>query len=90
MADKTFGKTSGAYLFAKICSILVKRVAMTVLVIDTDEELVGDDRGDEKLIGGDGGGELPELEKNGLSYCTLSRSFRSRWKLRGFIKLTKQ
>jgi hypothetical protein len=55
MADRGFGKTSGAYLFAKICSILVKGAAMAVLVIDTDEELVGDDGGD----------ELPELEKNG-------------------------
>jgi hypothetical protein len=65
MADRGFGKTSGAYLFAKICSILDKGAAMTILVIDTDEELAGDDGGDEKLVGGDGGDELPELEKNG-------------------------
>ena len=64
MADKGFGNTSGAYLFAKIYSILVKGAAMAVLVIDTDEELAGDDRGDEELVGGDGGDELPELEKN--------------------------
>jgi hypothetical protein len=64
MADRGFGKTSGAYLFAKICSILVKGAAMAVLVIDTDEELVGDDGGDEELGGDDGGDELPELEKN--------------------------
>jgi hypothetical protein len=47
MADRGFGKTSGAYLFAKICSILVKGAAMAVLVVDTDEELVGEDGGDE-------------------------------------------
>jgi hypothetical protein len=52
MVDKGFGNTSGAYLFAKICSIMVKGAAMIVLVIDTDKELVGDDGGD----------ELPELE----------------------------
>jgi hypothetical protein len=62
MADRGFGKTSGAYLFAKICSILVKGAAMTVLVIDTDKELAGDDGGDEELVGDDGGDELPELE----------------------------
>jgi hypothetical protein len=52
MVDKGFGNTSGAYLFAKICSILVKGEAMTVLVIDIDKELVGDNGGD----------EVPELE----------------------------
>ena len=62
MEDKGFGKTSGAYLFSKICSILVKGAAMAVLVIDTDKELVGDDGGDEELVGYDGGDELPELE----------------------------
>jgi hypothetical protein len=55
MVDKGFGNTSGAYLFAKIYSIMVKGAAMTVLVIDTDEELVGDYVGD----------ELPLLEYNG-------------------------
>jgi hypothetical protein len=62
MADRGFGNTSGAYLFAKICSILVKGAAMTVLVIDTDEELAGDDKGSEELVGDDGGDMLPELE----------------------------
>jgi hypothetical protein len=38
---------------------------MTVLVVDTDEELVGDNGGDKGLGGEDGGDELPELEKNG-------------------------
>jgi hypothetical protein len=52
MADKGLGNTSGAYLFSKICSILVRGEDMTVLVIDTDKERVGDDGGD----------ELPELE----------------------------
>jgi hypothetical protein len=65
MADRGFGKTSGAYLFAKICSILVKGAAMAVLEIDTDEELVGDDGRGEELVGDDGGDELPEFEKNG-------------------------
>jgi hypothetical protein len=47
MADRGFGKTRGAYLFAKICSILVKAgPAMIVLMIDEDEELVGDKGGD--------------------------------------------
>jgi len=55
MEDKGFGNTSGAYLFAKIYSILVKGAAMIVLEIDTVEELVGDDGGD----------ELPELKMNG-------------------------
>ena len=62
MADKGFGNTSAAYLFANICSILVKGAAMTVWVIDTDEEIAGDDGGDEELVGDDGGDELPELE----------------------------
>jgi hypothetical protein len=60
MADRGFGKTRGAYLFAKICSILVKGAAMTVLVIDTDEELVGDN-------GGDGNSEEMMEEINYLS-----------------------
>jgi hypothetical protein len=48
MADRGFGKTRGAYMFAKICSILVKgaRTTMTVLMMDEDEELVGDNGGD--------------------------------------------
>jgi len=48
MADRGFGKTRGAYLFAKICSILVKGAgpAMIVLMMDEDEELVGDNGGD--------------------------------------------
>jgi hypothetical protein len=65
MEDKGFCKTRGAYLVAKICSILVKGATMTVLVVDADEKLVGDDKGDEELVGGDGGGEWPELEKDG-------------------------
>jgi hypothetical protein len=65
MADRGFGKTSGAYLFAKIYSILVKGAAMAVLVVDTDEELVGDNGGDETIVGDDGGDEFPELEMNG-------------------------
>jgi hypothetical protein len=62
MADRGFGNTSGAYLFAKICSILVKGAAMIVLVIDTDEEFSRDDGGNEELIGDDGGDVFPELE----------------------------
>jgi hypothetical protein len=46
MADSGFGKTRGAYLFAMICSILVRGAAMMTLVIDADEELVGDNGGD--------------------------------------------
>jgi hypothetical protein len=46
MADSGFGKTRGAYLFAKICSILVRGAAMTTLVLDEDEEFVGDNGGD--------------------------------------------
>jgi hypothetical protein len=56
MEDRGFGKTSGAYLFSKICSILVKGTSMAVLEIDTDEKLVGDDGRGEELVGDDGGG----------------------------------
>jgi hypothetical protein len=42
---------------------------MTILVIDKDEELVGDDGGSEELVGDDGGDMLPELEYDG---CLIS------------------
>ena len=43
MADKGLVKTSGAYLFAKICSILVKGTTMTILGVDAEEEFSGDE-----------------------------------------------
>jgi hypothetical protein len=43
MADKGLGKTRGAYLFAKICSIFVKGAAMAILGVDAEEDVSVDD-----------------------------------------------